>query len=506
MRMRVGIWVALLVLLCSVLVAGAVVLAEDGRDSLGMKTPGLDDQLVPDTAEHAVEEIAAGKLLVSPAKVDLAEVGGSASYEVVLSQGPTAPVIVTIKPDDQTTVNLTMVVFDTDDWNTPKDITVTAVDDGIAEGIHDSAIKHSASSLDPNYTGLDPVYVTATIEDNDTAGIQVSPTALTVAEPDGTAAFTVTLVSEPQFELEVPLVPSNSECSVSPQQITLDSDNWRDGASATVSARDDDVFDGTRTCTIRVESPNTEDPIYRELDPDDVSVTVEDDERVQVFLPQMRRGWPPPPAAPVLQAIDNPDGDGAFTVEWTAAARAASYVLQQAPTTLFQNPSQVYDGPATSYDVQGLGASRRHFRVRARNASGDSAWSNVQQVDVLWHQEGSEGEDREEEERQNNGPVMPGFEYFGRLLEVNDLSDYFYFDLPAGGIVEVDLSNIPAGQNYDLAIRDRSLNTQEGWYSVRSGNRDEHVATTLPASRYYIQVHKRSGSGSSQAYHLRVQY
>ena len=57
-----------------------------------------------------------------------------------------------------------------------------------------------------------------------------------------------------------------------------------------------------------------------------------------------------------------------------------------------------------------------------------------------------------------------------------------------------------------LAIRDRNLNTQEGWYSVRSGNRDEHVATPLPPGLYYLQVYKRGGAGSSQAYRLVVQY
>jgi hypothetical protein len=400
-------------------------------------------------------------------------------------------------------VDLSLVLFDADDWSRARDVTVTAIDDEVAEEIHEGTIRHSASSLDPTYNDLDPVDVKVTIADNDVAGIQVSPTALTVSEPDGTAAFTVTLLSEPMWDVNLPLDPSNSECSVSPKEITLDSGNWQTGTSATVSARDDEDIDGQTTCVIDIGSPDTKDPIYGELEPEDVSVTVEDDERVLIFLPQMIRIWPPRPVAPTLQEIDNADGDGDFTVGWDDVPWASVYVLEQAPTPLFNNSSPVYEGLATSHQVRDFGASRRYFRVKARNSSGDSNWSNVQQVDVVWH---LEGRDAEDVERQANGPIVPALTYYGRISDAQDVSDYYYFELPTARDVALDLGNIPAGQNYDLALRDRNLNTQEGWYSTRSGNRDEHVSVTLFAGRYYVQVYSGGGGGASQPYHLQVHY
>jgi hypothetical protein len=84
------------------------------------------------------------------------------------------------------------------------------------------------------------------------------------------------------------------------------------------------------------------------------------------------------------------------------------------------------------------------------------------------------------------------------------VSDYFYIDLPTQRSIVMTLTNIPAGHNWDLALRDQGLSTYEGWYSVRSGNQDERVEVTVPAGRYYIQVYNKSGPGSTQPYQLKV--
>jgi hypothetical protein len=250
-RESVAGWVVFLALVCFVVLIGAVVRA-DSQGSSSAVADGLGERRAPASPGFAAKDEVISDLLVKPAEIQLAEAGGSAVYQVVLARKPSAPVIVTIKPDDQTTVNFGVAVFDGDDWDNARDITVTAIDDEVAEGTHESKISHSASSLDPTYSDLGPIHVTVTIEDNDTAGIVVSPTSLTVAEPDGTAAFTVTLLSEPMWDVDLPLNPSNSECNVSPKQITLDSGNWRIGARVTVSARDDNDLDGRKTCVIQM--------------------------------------------------------------------------------------------------------------------------------------------------------------------------------------------------------------------------------------------------------------
>jgi hypothetical protein len=121
-----------------------------------------------------------------------------------------------------------------------------------------------------------------------------------------------------------------------------------------------------------------------------------------VFLPVTRWRWPPPPETPTLDEIENADGDGEFVVRWSAAARAQTYVLQEAKSSTFQPVEESYESATTSLGIQDRGASRLFYRVKARNATADSQWSNVEHVDVVWHLEGS-GPNPESAERQTNG-------------------------------------------------------------------------------------------------------
>jgi hypothetical protein len=94
--------------------------------------------------------------------------------------------------------------------------------------------------------------------------------------------------------------------------------------------------------------------------------------------------------------------------------------------------------------------------------------------------------------------------YYG-TMPVGDTNDYFYFDLSTSGNVELWLTNIPGGCDYDLVLRDAAL-TQVG-YSGNVGGADEHITTgTLSPGRYYIQVYHRSTAGSSEPYNLRAVY
>jgi hypothetical protein len=103
---------------------------------------------------------------------------------------------------------------------------------------------------------------------------------------------------------------------------------------------------------------------------------------------------------------------------------------------------------------------------------------------------------------QANGPLTSGSTYYGIFPSPTDPKDYFYFDLPAAHTIELWLTHIPAGQDYNLVLRDASL--AEKGYSANPGTADEHILTgVLPAGRYYIQVFNYSGPGSAQPYYLR---
>ncbi|HQI86583.1 MAG TPA: hypothetical protein PKV20_18555 [Anaerolineae bacterium] len=232
-----------------------------------------------------------------------------------------------------------------------------------------------------------------------------------------------------------------------------------------------------------------------------VTVTyVEPDAQFFVYLPLTVRDWPPIPAKPVLNVINNPDGYGEYTVSWSSAKHATSYILQEAKTSNFSDAVQVYSDTNTSVLLSDRGPTRYYYRVLARNVYGDSSWSNVQAVDVLW-----EKEPNDEALNQANGPLVSGLTYYGRFSSGADRQDYFFIYLQSAQSVELWLSNIAAGQDYDLTLRNTAL--QVVGYSGEPGDANEHIrTTTLPAGRYYIQVYNRSGSSSTQAYYLRVAY
>lgn len=220
-----------------------------------------------------------------------------------------------------------------------------------------------------------------------------------------------------------------------------------------------------------------------------------------VYFPIVVRDWLPFPAIPLLYDPVNPDGDGSYWVIWDSAANAANYQLQEALRNDFVGATQAYFGSETAYLVAGKGPSRYFYRVRGHNSYGYGPWSAPQGVDVVW-----ELEPNNDPLTQANGPIVSGLTYFGVLPDSGDFKDYFYFDLATAGSVELWLTNIAVGNNYELVLRNQSLVPPVA-QSTNPGNADEHILTgNLPAARYYVQIVRVAGPGSNQPYHVRVVY
>ena len=104
-----------------------------------------------------------------------------------------------------------------------------------------------------------------------------------------------------------------------------------------------------------------------------------------VYLPIVLRSYGAgggAPAAPTLNSISNPDGDGNYTVSWSAPSGATGYTLQEDDNASFTSPTTAYSGAATSTNISGKGPGTYYYRVNASNSYGTSGWSNVQSVVV----------------------------------------------------------------------------------------------------------------------------
>lgn len=88
------------------------------------------------------------------------------------------------------------------------------------------------------------------------------------------------------------------------------------------------------------------------------------------------------PSAPTLLPIDNPEGDGDYSVDWTDAAYASGYVLQEDDSSAFSSPTVRYSGPNSQASILGRGPGTWYYRVLATAPAGDSSWSNVERTTV----------------------------------------------------------------------------------------------------------------------------
>ncbi len=194
-----------------------------------------------------VEDNDTAAITVSPTTLTVAE-GGSSTYTVVLNTQPSANVKVTVGGTSETdlTVSPGSLTFTTENWNTAQTVTASAAED--ADAVDDTAtLTHTASGGGYGSVSKD---LRVTVEDNDTAAITVSPTALTVAE-GGSSTYTVVLNTQPSANVKVTVGgTSETDLTVSPGSLTFTTENWNTAQTVTASAAEDaDAVDDTATLT-----------------------------------------------------------------------------------------------------------------------------------------------------------------------------------------------------------------------------------------------------------------
>ena len=232
-------------------------------------------------------------VMVSETTLSVPE-GGSASYTVMLETQPTDDVTITVtrsvSGDEDLTASPATLTFTNSNWNTEQTVTVSAVEDDDGEhGV--AAIHHSAVSPGTVYHGIPAPAVRTTEDDNDTIGVIVSPTALSVPE-GGSASYTVRLGTQPEEDVTVEATTDQlSDADLTVTSVTdMDTDfnsvtllftdsNWNTEQTVTVSAAEDDAdeVDGVAIFS-HTSATNGED--YYPLDIDPVTTTEADNEKV----------------------------------------------------------------------------------------------------------------------------------------------------------------------------------------------------------------------------------
>lgn len=247
---------------------------------------GLD---APDVSVTNRDDDQAGITFIPPLNTITTEAGGTSSFGLVLTSQPTAAVTINLASSDATegTPSVASLTFTSANWNVAQTVTVTGVDDLVADGDQTYAIQFtSVVSADPSYDGATLTDAALTNQDNDTAGITVAAAPnLTTTETGGTATFTVVLDTMPLLNVIVPVSSSNpAEGQTDVSSLTFTLLNWNVPQTVTITGKNDAVDDGDQAYSIVLGTVQAVDLAYLGKDPADVNVTNRDDDTAGVTV------------------------------------------------------------------------------------------------------------------------------------------------------------------------------------------------------------------------------
>ena len=192
-------------------------------------------------------------LTLNPTSVTVTE-GSTASYKVKLTTKPSANVTVTVarksgnEQDSDIDVKTgSSLTFTTSNWSTDQTVTLEAAQDN--DGDNGTAvIKHTAAG---GGYGSVTAELTATESDNDTKGLTLNPTSVTVTE-GSTASYKVKLTTKPSANVTVTVArksgnEQDADISVKTgSSLTFTTSNWSTDQTVTLeAAQDNDGDNGT---------------------------------------------------------------------------------------------------------------------------------------------------------------------------------------------------------------------------------------------------------------------
>ncbi len=237
-------------------------------------------------------------VMVSETELTVPE-GGSASYTVRLVTQPTDDVTITVERvtgDEDLTASPDTLTFTNSNWSVQQTVTVSAAedDDGAAST---AQFGHKVISPGTVYHGVSTSGLKATEDDNDTIGVIVSPTALSVPE-GGSATYTVRLGTQPlDDDVTVEATPDQlSDADLTVTSVTdMDADfnsvtllftdlNWHTAQTVTVSAAEDDADEVDGVAIFSHGATGDED--YYDIYIDPVTATEADNEKVVTVVIQ----------------------------------------------------------------------------------------------------------------------------------------------------------------------------------------------------------------------------
>ena len=188
---------------------------------------------------------------IDPTEIEVVEGDATGvSYTVVLTSQPAGDVTVTINGHAGSDLTLSgtglsddgELTFTTDNWDTAQTVTVKAAEDDDAVTNADVFLAHAITSDDDaTYNALADQYVTIFITEDDSAGVTIAPTSMTVLEGRSNS-YLVKLNSQPTADVTVAIsghsgaILTLSGTTLVSDSLTFTSSNWNTPQTVTVTA------------------------------------------------------------------------------------------------------------------------------------------------------------------------------------------------------------------------------------------------------------------------------
>lgn len=247
---------------------------------------------------------------IQPASGIVSELGGQAVFNVVLTSRPTANVAINLSSSDtgEGTVSTPAITFTTANWNIPQTVTVTGVNDALADGNQSFSIITSVSSSDPFYSVLNPADIALTNVDDDSPNLLITQSggSTNVTEGGATDSYTVRLTTAPTTDVQVVITP-DGEVDLGngvgqPRTLTFTPGNALTTQTVNVTANNDTDVEGRHTSILN-HSIVTTDANYQAVVGQSLTVNITDND-CQPYrspLPEM-----PANAAPFQGCLKSP--------------------------------------------------------------------------------------------------------------------------------------------------------------------------------------------------------
>lgn len=301
----------------------------------------------------------------------------SDTFTVSLGRAPgaTTPVTVTLNYGPQFTVTPSVLTFTSTNFATAQTVTVTVVDDLVAEAtVHQAPINFSISSADSYFNGVSNPPVMVNVTDNDSAGVSIVESGDITQTTEGSStqdSYTVVLTKAPASNVDIlvnggsqSLLGKASTPTASTITLNFTTSNWSTPQTVNVLPVNDSVGDVARMLAPITHGITSSDLNYSGLSVPNVNNLITDNDLT---------------VASNLVRIGDTSGSTGVTENGSTATDTFTVVLGAAPTS---NVTISFSSPDNQLVVVGLNTVTFTPTSGQAASNGTSGWNVTQTLTV----------------------------------------------------------------------------------------------------------------------------